>query len=120
MKFVVEIDSAGKNFSRPARKEVIGNLNTTFLAKELNSILVANGYAFNVPVDMDIRVISSYLNNNERLASSPIRLKITPYKVPPRVAPPSSNTLYLEEKCPINNLPTAAFCAMVAACLVVL
>ncbi|MFN2438573.1 MAG: SusE domain-containing protein, partial [Chitinophagaceae bacterium] len=46
-KFVVEIDSAGKNFSNVATKVVNGGSGTSFTAKELNSILLAKGYAFN-------------------------------------------------------------------------
>ena len=69
-KFVVEIDSTGKGFANAASKTVTGTWGTSFTAKELNNILLAKGYAFNVPVDMDVRVISSYSNNNERLTSN--------------------------------------------------
>jgi hypothetical protein len=64
VKYTVEIDSTGKNFSKATTKIVQGSLSTAFTAKELNAILLSYGYAFNVPVDMDVRVISSYANNN--------------------------------------------------------
>jgi hypothetical protein len=95
IKYVIEIDSAGKNFANPARKTIIKDLRTTYIAKELNTILLAKGYAFNVPVDMDVRVISSFVNNNERLTSNTVRIKMTPYKVPPKVALPTSGRLFI-------------------------
>ena len=69
-KFIIEMDSTGKNFSKPDVKTVTGALTTSFLAKELNAFLVARGYAFNAPVDMDVRVTSSYVNNNEKYTSN--------------------------------------------------
>jgi hypothetical protein len=95
IKYTIEIDSTGKNFANAATKIVMGSLSTSFTAKELNNILLAKGYAFNVPVDMDVRVTSSYANNNERLASNILKIKMTPYKVPPKVVLPSSSKLFL-------------------------
>lgn len=95
IKYVIEIDSAGKNFASAARKTVTKDLSTTYIAKELNAILLAKGYAFNVPVDMDVRLISSYVNNNEQLMSNTVRIKMTPYKVPPKVALPASGRLFI-------------------------
>jgi starch-binding outer membrane protein SusE/F len=95
MKYTIEIDSTGKNFSNPGVIVVDSSLSRAILAKELNDILLAKGYAFNAPVDMDVRVISSYANNNERLTSNTVKIKMTPYKVPPKVAPPTTNTLFI-------------------------
>jgi len=95
VKYTVEMDSAGKNFANPFTKVVTGAMSASFIGKELNSMLLAKGYAFNVPVDMDVRVISSYSNNNERLVSNTVRIKMTPYKVPPKVVLPSSGKLFL-------------------------
>jgi starch-binding outer membrane protein SusE/F len=95
MKYTIEIDSTGKNFSKPGVIVVDSSLSRAILAKELNDILLAKGYAFNAPVDMDVRVISSYANNNERLTSNTVKIKMTPYKVPPKVAPPTTNTLFI-------------------------
>ena len=89
------MDSAGKNFARPDRKVVTAASGTTFTAKELNNFLLGRGYAFNVAVDMDVRVISSYANNNERLTSNVVRIKMTPYKIPPKVALPSAGRLFI-------------------------
>jgi hypothetical protein len=95
IKYTIEIDSTGKNFAKAATKVVTKSLGATFTAKELNAILLGYGYAFNKPVDMDVRVTSSYANNNERISSNVIKIRMTPYKVPPKVAPPSSKTLFL-------------------------
>jgi starch-binding outer membrane protein SusE/F len=95
IKYTIEIDSTGKNFANAATRVVTKSLSATFTAKELNSILLAYGYAFNVPVDMDVRVTSSYANNNERIASNILKIRMTPYKVPPKVVPPGSKALFL-------------------------
>ena len=95
IKYTIEIDSVGKNFAKPLVKVVMKDLTTGFSAKELNSFLVARGYPFNVPVDMEIRLISSYSNNNERIISNIVPLKITPYKVPPKVALPTTGKLFI-------------------------
>lgn len=94
-KFVVEMDSTGKNFANPDTKTVTGQLTASFIAKELNNFLLARGYAFNVPVDMDVRLKSSYGNNNELKLSNVVKIKITPYKVPPKVVLPTSGRLFI-------------------------
>ncbi len=93
VKYTVEIDSAGKNFSNPYTKIVTGALSTTFTAKELNTFLLNRGYTFNAPISLDVRVTSSYVNNNESLSSDPIRIKFTTYRIPPKITPPAA--LYL-------------------------
>jgi starch-binding outer membrane protein SusE/F len=95
IKYVIEIDSTTKNFANPYSIIVNGAITKSFIAKELNSILLSKGYAFNVPVDMDVRVISSYQNNNERLISNTVTIKMTPYKIPPKVALPASGKLFI-------------------------
>lgn len=95
IKYVVEIDSTGKNFANATTKQIIGSLSTSFLAKELNTILLGFGYAFNKPVDMDVKVTSSYVNNNEKLASNIVKIKMTPYKIPPKVELPASGKLFI-------------------------
>ncbi|MCE3281317.1 MAG: hypothetical protein K0Q66_54 [Chitinophagaceae bacterium] len=94
-KFTIEIDSSGKNFSNPYTTVVTGSLSKSFIAKELNEMLLSKGYAFNVPVGMDVKVTSSYLNNNERLSSNVLKIMMTPYKIPPKVALPASNRLFI-------------------------
>ena len=95
VKYTIEIDSAGKNFSNPALKVVTGALNTSFTGKDLNTILLNRGYAINSTVSLDVRVTSSYANNNESLSSDLIRIKYTIYKVPPKVPLPTTSRLFL-------------------------
>lgn len=94
-KYIIEIDSTGKNFAKPFTKTVMGELSTSFLAKELNSFLLSRGYAFNATVEMDIRVTSSYANNNEKRLSNTVKVKMKPYKVPPKIVLPSTGKLYI-------------------------
>lgn len=95
VKYIVEIDSSGRNFSKAVSKTVTGLLSASYTAKELNNILLGYGFSFGVAYDMDIRVTSSYANNNEQLKSATVKVKMTPYKVPPKVAPPASGKLFL-------------------------
>lgn len=98
VKYVIEIDSAGKGFTSPyLTKTVTGAeiLSSNFTGKEINTVLLNKGYPFNVPVSLDVRVSSSYANNNDRYTSDVIRIKFTPYKVPPKIALPTSGKLFL-------------------------
>ena len=94
-KFIIELDSAKKNFANPLSKTITGATSGSFTAKELNTFLVNRGYAFGTPVTLEARVTSSYSNNNERLYSVPITLTVTPYKVPPKVPLPASGRLFI-------------------------
>lgn len=94
-KYILEIDSTGRNFGKEATKVVIGTLSTSMLAKELNAILLSFGFNYNTPYDVDVRLTSSYGNNNEQLKSNVIKLRVTPYVIPPKIAPPASGKLFL-------------------------
>lgn len=94
-KFVLEIDSTGRNFSKAVSYTITGALNRAFINKDINNILLGFGFQFNVAYDVDVRVTSSYGNNNERLTSNTVKVRMTPYKVPPKVALPTSGKLFL-------------------------
>lgn len=94
-KYILEIDSTGRNFAKEATKVVIGSLGTSMLAKELNAILLGFGFAFNTPYDVDVRLNASYGNNNEQIKSNTIKLRVTPYKIPPKIALPTTGKLFL-------------------------
>jgi starch-binding outer membrane protein SusE/F len=94
-KFVLQVDSSGRNFVNATSKTITGALTTSFTAKELNSIALSYGFNFNVAYDMDVRVISSYGNNNEQYKSNVIKFKYTPYVIPPKIALPTSGKLFL-------------------------
>ncbi|GAC1707144.1 MAG: hypothetical protein NVS9B7_18870 [Flavisolibacter sp.] len=94
-KYVVEIDSAGRGFSHAVTRVVTGQRMISFAAKDLNNILLGYGFSFGVPYDMEIRVRSSYANNNELYKSNTVAIKMTPYKVPPKIPLPVSGRLYI-------------------------
>lgn len=94
-KYIVEIDSAGRNFTKAVRREVVGTRTFSMTNREFNSILLGYGMEFNKQYNVDVRVISSYNNNNERRISTPIVIKATPYKVPPKVALPTTGELFI-------------------------
>ena len=88
-KYTIQFDSAGRNFSKAANIVVSGVLTDTFTAKQINDVALAFGFAYNVAYNMDVRVISSYSNNNEQLTSNMITIRVTPYVIPPKVQPPA-------------------------------
>lgn len=93
-KYILEIDSVGKGFANPLRSTVLAGLNTSFTAKAINNFLLGRSYAFNVPVSMEARVISSFANNNDQKISNTVSLQMTPYKIPPKVALPTGSRLW--------------------------
>ena len=95
VKYVLQIDSAGRHFSNAVSRAVTGSKSTTLTAKDLNTILLGFGFAFNVPYSIEARLISSYANNNEQLISNTVTLTATPYKIPPKVALPTSGRLFI-------------------------
>jgi len=95
VKYLIQIDSSGRNFSNAVTRQVTGELSTSFIAKDLNAILLAFGFEFGVQYSIDVRVISSYANNNDQKTSNVITLQVTPYVVPAKVLPPQSGTLFL-------------------------
>jgi starch-binding outer membrane protein SusE/F len=94
-KYVIEVDSTGRNFAKAVSRIVSGKLSYGFIAKEFNAILLAYGMQFNTPYDVDVRVTSSYANNNESYKSNVLKLRVTPYKIPPKVALPATLKLFL-------------------------
>lgn len=94
-KYILQLDAVGNNFSKAVSREVTGDLYYNFLGKDLNDILLSYGYVFGQSYNMEARVISSYGNNNERLVSNVVRVPMTPYKIPPKVALPTTNRLFI-------------------------
>jgi hypothetical protein len=95
VKYIVEIDSAGRNFSKASQRVLTGALAASFTAKELNDIALGFGFQYNKQYNMEARIISSMSNNNERKLSNIVALRYTPYVVPPKVTPPTSKQLFL-------------------------
>jgi starch-binding outer membrane protein SusE/F len=94
-KYTIQFDSSGRNFSKAVDVVVSGVLTDTFIAKQINDIALSFGFSYNVAYNMDVRVVSSYANNNEQLPSNTLTISVTPYVIPPKVQPPITKQLYL-------------------------
>jgi hypothetical protein len=81
-KYVLSIDSAGRNFSREVTKTVMGIRNTAITGRELNNILLNYGFALGRTHALDVKVTSSYGNNNEKLESNVLRVTVSPFDDP--------------------------------------
>jgi hypothetical protein len=94
-KFILEIDSAGRNFAKETVSTVSGKPGISFTGQQLNNILANFGFAAGKAFSFDIRVTSSYGNNNEQLKSNVIKVTITSYLVPLKLTPSSTSPLVL-------------------------
>jgi starch-binding outer membrane protein SusE/F len=94
-KYVLQIDTAGRNFAKAVTKTITGAQKISFTAKEINVLALSYGFTFNVAYGMEARIISSYGNNNEQYNSNAVKFLYTPYKVPPKVALPTTGKLFL-------------------------
>lgn len=103
-KYVIEIDSAGHNFMHEYIRTVSGILSTAFTAVELNAIVASFGFRPDSTYSLDIRIKSSYANNNEQYTSNVVTVTITPYIVPITLTPSSTNALVLN----IDNASSTA------------
>jgi len=93
--YTIQIDSSGRNFSKAVSIPVSGALVDSLTAKQINTIALGFGFSYNTAYNMDIRVISSYANNNQQLTSNTITMSYTPYVIPPQVPPPATKMLFL-------------------------
>jgi starch-binding outer membrane protein SusE/F len=81
-KYIIEIDSAGKNFINKQSRTLNGALSSNFSGRELNAMLLKLGFKLSVAQAIDVRVISSYGNNNERYTSNVVKVTVTPFADP--------------------------------------
>ncbi len=81
-KYILEIDSTGKNFTNKNTKTVIGVLNNSFTGRDLNAILLNLGFKLGVVQSLDVRLLSSYNNNNERYTSNVVKVSVTAFADP--------------------------------------
>ena len=89
-KYIVQIDSTGRNFANGFSKTVNGALTTSLTGRELNALLLNLGFKLGVASSVDVRMISSYKNNNERYTTNTVKLLVTPFADPAILT--SSNT----------------------------
>ncbi len=95
VKYVIEIDSTTRNFTRAYTRTLTGKLTDSIIAKDLNAVMLAWGFEFNKAYDLDVRVTSSYGNNNEQKRSNILKIRATPYKIPPKVALPAGGKVFI-------------------------
>jgi hypothetical protein len=100
MKYIVEIDTTGRNFSQEVTRTMLKSLTTSFTGRDLNAILLNYGYKTGTAAKMDMRVTSSYANNNEQYRSNVIQVNVTPYA--------DSNKLISEKSSVTGSLATAS------------
>jgi hypothetical protein len=81
-KYILEIDSTGRNFAKENTITTTGALNKALTGRELNAILLNLGFKLNVAQSIDVRVLSSYGNNNERYMSNVVKVLVTPFADP--------------------------------------
>ncbi len=102
--YYLEFDTVGANFTSPNMVAVSFNsdLSTSFTESALNS-LINNGLKLNDSVQHQIQVrlesflapITSASPLGAPLYSTSFNYKVTPYKIPPKVTPPSTGQLYI-------------------------
>ena len=85
-KYILEIDSTGKGFVNKNSKTTIGLTSTSLTARELNAILLNLSFKLNIAQAIDVRVISSYNNNNEKYTSNVIKVIATPFADPAKLS----------------------------------
>lgn len=98
-KFIIEIDSSGRNFAHEVTFEADGPLSYSFTGNQLNNLLANFGFAAGKSFNVDIRVTSSYANNNEQYKSNVVTIAMTPYLIPITLIPSTTAPLVLQ----INN-----------------
>ncbi len=90
------MDSSGRNFAHKVAFEADGPLSYSFTGNQLNNLLANFGFTAGKPFNVDIRVTSSYANNNEQYKSNIVTVAMTPYLVPIVLTPSSTTALTLK------------------------
>ena len=96
--YTLEIDTAGSNFTNPKLVQITmaSALSTTFTVGNLNNQLFGFlDLQTGVPHNVVMRVVSFLNGGSIPLYSDSLTYTITPYAIPPAVAPPASGVLYL-------------------------
>lgn len=96
--YLLEIDTAGANFTNPKRRtiSIAGGLSKTFTQGELNDYLLNTlELKADTAHQIEMRVTANLVANSVPLASNVAAFTVTPYTIPPKVALPSSGKLYI-------------------------
>ena len=97
--YLFEMDTTGANFTNPKRKQlsIANELTRTFTQAEINDFLLNQlELAAGKPHSIEVRVKASVAGSaiTERI-SNVMTYNVTPYAIPPKVAPPTSGALYV-------------------------
>jgi hypothetical protein len=95
--YLLEIDTTNSNFTNPGRKSVgiSKDLSISISQNDLNDYLLNQLVLLpGIPHNVEMRITSS-INNAIPLLSNVLKFVITPYAIPPKVAPPTTGKLYL-------------------------
>lgn len=98
--YTIQIDTVGANFTNPKKQTVTvaNDLSKAFTQGEFNDYLLNQlELKPGQPHNIEIRVISTLLNNTVPLISNKLSFTVTPYAIPPKVTPPGT---------PLGNPPT--------------
>ena len=102
-KYILQIDSTGKNFASAQTKTVYGVLGTTLTGRDLNTMLLNLNFKTGVAQSVDVRLISSYNNNNERYMSNQLKITVTPFVDPAKLTTANSSVT-----CTLPNASSAS------------
>lgn len=96
--YVIDIDTTGANFTNPNKKTIAlsSDLSISFTQGDFNDYLL-NQLVLKpgIPHNIEIRVTSTLNPNSVPLTSNVLKYTVTPYAIPPKVAPPASGKLYI-------------------------
>lgn len=81
-KFIIEMAKTGTNFAQKVSKTVVGKLTDTLQGREINNMLLNLGLTAGTASNVDVRVYSSYGNNNERYLSNVLTVSAKPFADP--------------------------------------
>ncbi len=102
-KFILEIDSAGRNFAKKATRIILAGYTTSITGRELNSIALDYGLALGTAYTMEARIVSSYANNNDRFTSNTVTFSYTPFNDPSVLTSSSSNVVLVSSSDVVNT-----------------
>jgi starch-binding outer membrane protein SusE/F len=96
--YVIEFDTVGANFTSPQKQSVVVSkeMSRTFTQNQINDYLLNQmDLQVDKPHNIEIRVKSTLANNSAAIASNVLTYTVTPFSIPPKVAPPTAGTLWL-------------------------
>jgi starch-binding outer membrane protein SusE/F len=115
--YTLEIDTVGSNFTNPKLVQITlaSSLSTSFTVGNLNNQL----FGFlelqtGVPHNIAMRVVSFLNSGSVPLYSNTLTYTITPYAIPPAVAPPTTATLWVTGSSTADGWMTAGQPATIA------